>query len=101
MNRSLGTTTPRPESEDVATSTKETYSLKLTTEAVVSRNETLVKSLRCRSSDDCGPDTYCELRSGVCRCAPGFEGEPPSIPCTGNYLFFYLNISITYWFKLY
>ncbi|VDK71684.1 unnamed protein product [Litomosoides sigmodontis] len=40
-----------------------------------------VASLRCRSNDECGIDAYCERRSGVCRCYPGFHGQPPVTAC--------------------
>uniref|UniRef100_A0A8R1U0Q1 Uncharacterized protein n=1 Tax=Onchocerca volvulus TaxID=6282 RepID=A0A8R1U0Q1_ONCVO len=61
--------------------TKETYSLRKTTEISITPNSTHPASLHCRSSDECGADAYCERRSGVCRCYPGFDGEPPTIPC--------------------
>lgn len=38
------------------------------------------------SNTECGTaDAYCERRSGVCRCHPGFSGTPPSTPCIGFY----------------
>ncbi|VDO29066.1 unnamed protein product [Onchocerca flexuosa] len=61
--------------------TKETYSLHETTEISIIPNSTHPVSLHCRSSDECGADAYCERRSGVCRCYPGFDGEPPTVPC--------------------
>ncbi|VDM44384.1 unnamed protein product [Toxocara canis] len=60
--------------------TKEVFSLKTTTEQ--SSTNTSFKTVRCLSSDQCGPDAYCERRSGACRCFPGFTGEPPQMPCT-------------------
>uniref|UniRef100_A0A0N5AH65 EGF-like domain-containing protein n=1 Tax=Syphacia muris TaxID=451379 RepID=A0A0N5AH65_9BILA len=36
---------------------------------------------RCCSNDECARDAYCERRSGVCRCYPGFVGAPPQVPC--------------------
>ncbi|KJH50297.1 calcium binding EGF domain protein [Dictyocaulus viviparus] len=38
-------------------------------------------TLKCVSGDQCGDDAYCERRTGVCRCYPGFEGTPPSSTC--------------------
>ncbi|VBB27108.1 unnamed protein product [Acanthocheilonema viteae] len=68
-------------SEQDVTTTKETYSLEATTETAIIQNHTHIMSLRCRSSNECGTDAYCERRSGVCRCYPGFDGQPPIIPC--------------------
>lgn len=72
--------------------TKDTYSLRKTTEISITPNSTHPASLHCRSSDECGADAYCERRSGVCRCYPGFDGEPPTIPCVGNVYFFLMFI---------
>ncbi|CAG9536724.1 unnamed protein product [Cercopithifilaria johnstoni] len=64
------------------TTTKETYNLKVTTETAIIQNYTNIGvSLHCRSSDECGTDAYCERRSGVCRCYPGFDGQPPVTSC--------------------
>uniref|UniRef100_A0A915PT69 EGF-like domain-containing protein n=1 Tax=Setaria digitata TaxID=48799 RepID=A0A915PT69_9BILA len=65
----------------IATATKEEYSLNITTERLAVPNDIHIVSSRCRSSDECGLDAYCERRSGVCRCYPGFDGEPPMIAC--------------------
>uniref|UniRef100_A0A914PH23 EGF-like domain-containing protein n=1 Tax=Panagrolaimus davidi TaxID=227884 RepID=A0A914PH23_9BILA len=51
-----------------------------TTEAETSPFTTISKT-KCLSNDACENDSYCERRSGVCRCKPGFEGEPPQNPC--------------------
>ncbi|KAE9553235.1 hypothetical protein FO519_003543 [Halicephalobus sp. NKZ332] len=42
---------------------------------------TLPSTKKCISNDECGNDAYCERRSGVCRCRPGFRGEPPKSVC--------------------
>uniref|UniRef100_F1KPH9 Latent-transforming growth factor beta-binding protein 1 n=1 Tax=Ascaris suum TaxID=6253 RepID=F1KPH9_ASCSU len=59
--------------------TKETFSLKTTTEE--SSSNASLKTVRCHSSDHCGLDAYCERRSGACRCFAGFDGAPPQTPC--------------------
>uniref|UniRef100_A0A1I7VSX8 EGF-like domain-containing protein n=1 Tax=Loa loa TaxID=7209 RepID=A0A1I7VSX8_LOALO len=68
-------------SNEYVTATKETYTLQEITETAITQNDTPVLSLRCRSNDECGTDAYCERRSGVCRCYPGFDGQPPMTSC--------------------
>ncbi|CAD6188275.1 unnamed protein product [Caenorhabditis auriculariae] len=60
--------------------TKDTFSLATTSTAAPS-NVSLVEKTKCTSSDECGKDSLCERRTGVCRCLPGFEGTPPHTPC--------------------
>ncbi|KAM3723456.1 Fibrillin-1 [Dirofilaria immitis] len=60
---------------------KKTYSSNETKEISVTQSNIYHRSLHCRSNDECGADAYCERRSGVCRCYPGFDGQPPNISC--------------------
>lgn len=71
--------------------TKETFSLKTTTEE--SSSNASLKTVRCHSSDHCGLDAYCERRSGACRCFAGFDGAPPQTPCVGKCALFLVGLS--------
>ncbi|TKR68510.1 hypothetical protein L596_024483 [Steinernema carpocapsae] len=62
--------------------TKDTFSLRTTTErSTYIPHDPVPTFQRCITSNECGDDAYCERRSGVCRCPPGFRGSPLSGTC--------------------
>ncbi|KAK0417494.1 hypothetical protein QR680_013044 [Steinernema hermaphroditum] len=57
--------------------TKDVFSLRTTTLAPeADRHNPATVFQRCITSNECGDDAYCERRSGLCRCSPGFRGSP-------------------------
>ena len=70
----LGETDRTLSTEEAITRTTEQFT-------VAPLTATLPSTKKCISNDECGNDAYCERRSGVCRCRPGFRGEPPNSVC--------------------